>query len=125
MNLDLTEDKADHTMAILVATTDPIYQSSLESDSEGDREVYMVGNEEEPPEKTVEEIQREAEEEIARAARLAREDESGMRHNDLHDDSGTSDDEPRDGAPMKIHHPNFNSWHPADRDQLQNWSQSI
>jgi hypothetical protein len=38
-------DKANHTQAIPAATTDPIYQSSLESDSEHGREVYMVGNE--------------------------------------------------------------------------------
>jgi hypothetical protein len=57
-DLDLVEDKADHTPAFSVATTDPIYQSSPESDSEGGGEVYMVGNGEEPPEKTIEEIQR-------------------------------------------------------------------
>jgi hypothetical protein len=43
----------------------------------------MVGNKEEPPEKIIEEIQRETEQEIARAARLAREDERGKRHNGL------------------------------------------
>jgi hypothetical protein len=63
-------DKVDHTSTVLAAITDPIHQSSLESDSEGDREVYMVGQEEEPPEKTVEEIQLEAKEEIARAGML-------------------------------------------------------
>jgi hypothetical protein len=57
-DLDPIEDKADHTLAFPIATTDPIYQSSPESDSEGDGEVYMVGNGEEPPEKTIEEIQR-------------------------------------------------------------------
>jgi hypothetical protein len=55
-NSDPTGDKADHTLAILVAVTDPIYQSSLESNSEGGREVYMVGNREELPKKTIEEI---------------------------------------------------------------------
>jgi hypothetical protein len=69
----------------------------------------MVGNKEEPPEKIIEEIQREAEQEIARAARLAREAERGKRHNGLQDDSGASDDEPRDGSPMRRHHPKFNS----------------
>jgi hypothetical protein len=54
----------------LAAITDPIHQSSLKSDSEGDREVYMVGQEEEPPEKTVEEIQLEAKEKIAQAGML-------------------------------------------------------
>jgi hypothetical protein len=43
MDLDPIGDKADHTLAVSTATTDPIYQSSLESDSKGDREVYMVG----------------------------------------------------------------------------------
>jgi hypothetical protein len=75
MFLDPAEDKADHTLAILAAITDPIYQSSPESDSEGGGEVYMVGNREEPLEKAVEEIKQKAEEEIARATRLAREAE--------------------------------------------------
>jgi hypothetical protein len=109
MDLDPIEDKVDHTLATPVATTDPIYQSSPEFDSKGYREVYMVGNKEEPPEKIIEEIQREAEQEIARAARLAREAERGKRHNGLQDDSGASDDEPRDGSPMRRHHPKFNS----------------
>jgi hypothetical protein len=92
MDLDPAEDKADHTLAVLAATTDPIYQSSEESDSEGGGKVYMVGNGEEPPEKAVEEIQWEAEEEIAHAARLAREAERGKRHNGLQDDLGALDD---------------------------------
>jgi hypothetical protein len=83
MELDPSGDKTDHTLAVLAAITDPIYQSSPESDSEGDREVYIVGQGEEPHEKTVEEIQREVEEEIARAARLARDAERGKRHNGL------------------------------------------
>jgi hypothetical protein len=49
-------DKADHTLAVLAATTDPIYQSSLEFDSNGGGEVYMVGNGEELPDKLIEEI---------------------------------------------------------------------
>jgi hypothetical protein len=56
MDLDHTGDKVDHTPAILAATKDPIYQTPLESDSEGGIEVYMVGNVEELPDKTVEEI---------------------------------------------------------------------
>jgi hypothetical protein len=56
MDSDPTGDKADHTLAILAAVTDPIYQSSLESNSEGGREVYMVGNREELPKKTIKEI---------------------------------------------------------------------
>jgi hypothetical protein len=43
-DMDSIEDKANHTLAVLAATTDPVYQSSLDSDSEGGREVYMVGN---------------------------------------------------------------------------------
>jgi hypothetical protein len=46
-------DKVDHTLAISAATTDPIYQSLPESDSEGSGEVYMVGNGEELPDKMV------------------------------------------------------------------------
>jgi hypothetical protein len=61
----------------------------------------MMGNGVELPEKTVEEIQREADEEIAHAACLAREAERGKRHSSLQDDSGASDDEPRDGAPTR------------------------
>jgi hypothetical protein len=55
-DLDLTRDKADHILAVLAATIDPIYQSSPESYYEGGREVYMVGNGEELPEKTTKEI---------------------------------------------------------------------
>jgi hypothetical protein len=76
-------DKSDHTMAVHAAITDPIHQSSSESDSEGDREVYLVGKGDQPPKKTAEEIQREAEEEIFWAIRLAREAERGKRHNGL------------------------------------------
>jgi predicted DNA-binding transcriptional regulator len=43
----------------------------------------MVGKAEEPPEKTIKEIQRETKEEIARAARLAKDAERGKMHNDL------------------------------------------
>jgi hypothetical protein len=59
----------------------------------------MVGLGDQPTEKTTEEIQREAAEETAWAERLAREAERGKRHNGLQDDSGASEDEPRDGAP--------------------------
>jgi hypothetical protein len=90
---------------VLLATTDPIYQSSLKSNSEGGREVYMAGNREEPQEK----IQREPEEEIARATHLAREAEKGKRYNGLQDDSGASDDEPKDGSPMRRHQLKFKS----------------
>jgi hypothetical protein len=57
MGPDPSQDKVDHTLAVSAAIIDPIYQSSLESDFEGDREVYMVGQGDEPLEKTVEEIQ--------------------------------------------------------------------
>jgi hypothetical protein len=43
MDMDPARDEADHTLAIPVATIDPIYQSLPEFDSEGG-EVYMVGN---------------------------------------------------------------------------------
>jgi hypothetical protein len=82
-NPDPSGDKTGHTSAVLAAIIDPIHQSSPESDSESNREVYMVGQGEEPPEKTIEEIQREVEEEIAWAAHLARDAERGKRHNSL------------------------------------------
>jgi hypothetical protein len=98
-DLNSAGDKADHILSILTATLDPIYQSSPESDSEGSREVYMVGNREELLEKTTEEIQQEAEEEITRTAHLPREldqaRDRGKRHNGLQDDSGVSNDELR------------------------------
>jgi hypothetical protein len=76
-------DKADHTLAVSAATTDPIYRSSSEFDSKGSGEVYMVGNDEKLLDKMVEEIQREAEEEIACAAHLAMEAKGGKGHNSL------------------------------------------
>jgi hypothetical protein len=87
MDMDPAGDKADHILAVSVATIDQIYQSSLESDSEGGREVYIVGNGEELPGKTTEEIQREVEEEIAHVANLSREldqaRDTGKKHNGL------------------------------------------
>jgi hypothetical protein len=94
----------------------------MESDSEGDREVYMMGNGEELPDKTVKEIQRETDEELARTTRLVREAERGKRHNSLQDDLGASEDEPRDGAPARRHHPKFNSRCTVDRFRLRNRS---
>jgi hypothetical protein len=93
--------KADHTLVVPAATTDPIHQSSLQSDSEGSREVYMVGHREELSKKTIKEIQQEADEKIARAARLAKDAEKGKSHNDLQDDSSVLNDEPRDDAPSR------------------------
>jgi hypothetical protein len=53
---DPTGDNANHTQAILIAIIDPIYQLPPETDSEGDRQVFIVGESEQPLEKTVEEI---------------------------------------------------------------------
>jgi hypothetical protein len=53
---DPAREKADHTLAFPIATIDPIYQSSPDSDPESGGEVYMVGNGEKLLEKTVEEI---------------------------------------------------------------------
>jgi hypothetical protein len=72
MDPDPSEDKPYHTPAIHAATIDPIHQSSPESDSKGDRGVYMVAQGDQPPEKTAKEIQQKAEEEIAWATRLAK-----------------------------------------------------
>jgi hypothetical protein len=47
-DLDPIEDKADHTLAFPVATTDPIYQSSPESDSEGGEKSTWWGTERNP-----------------------------------------------------------------------------
>jgi hypothetical protein len=55
-DLDPAGDKADHTSAVLIATTDLIYQSPLESDSDGGREVYTMGNRVELSDKMIEEI---------------------------------------------------------------------
>jgi hypothetical protein len=74
---DSSGDKADHILTISTAITDPIYQLSLEFDSEGDREVFMVGEGEQPAEKTIEEVTREDKEEITLVARLAKEANRG------------------------------------------------
>jgi hypothetical protein len=78
MDPDPSEDNVNHTQVVPVAVTDPIYMSPPKSDSEDDREVFLVGEGEKPPEKTVKEIAREAEEEIARAAHLARRERSTL-----------------------------------------------
>jgi hypothetical protein len=108
-NMDLTEDRADHTLAAQAAATDPIYSLSSESDSKYCKEVYMVEQGGELPEKTNEELQREAKEEIAYAERLARELDKRRGHNSLQDNSGGLVDERPDGAPTRWHHPKFNS----------------
>jgi hypothetical protein len=48
-DLDPAGDKADHILIITTAITDSISQSLLKSDFVGDREIFMVGDEEQPP----------------------------------------------------------------------------
>jgi hypothetical protein len=50
MDTDPSVDKADQTLAVMAAATDPIYQPSSESDSEYGEEVYMVGQGNQPQE---------------------------------------------------------------------------
>jgi hypothetical protein len=64
MDTDLLGDTTDHNSVVSAALVDPIYQSPLQYDSEGGREVYMVGQGEELLEKTTKEIAPEGEEEI-------------------------------------------------------------
>jgi hypothetical protein len=52
MDTDPVEDRADHTLAALAAATDLIYSPSSGSDSEYSREVYMMEQGGELPEKT-------------------------------------------------------------------------
>jgi hypothetical protein len=85
-----------------------------EFDSEDGSEVYMVGQGDPSPVKITEEIQWEAEEEMARAVRLARELHKRKGHNSLQDDLRVSEDEPGDGASTRRHHLKFNSQHRAD-----------
>jgi hypothetical protein len=49
---NLAEDKADHALAAKAAVLDLIYSPSAGSNSEYDREVYMVEQGGELPEKT-------------------------------------------------------------------------
>jgi hypothetical protein len=107
--LDPSGDKAGHNSARSAAIADPIYQPPPKSNSEGDREVFMVRQGEELPEKTIEEFQWEAEEENARATHLAKEAEKGKRHNGLQDNTESLDGEPRNGTPLRRQHPKFNS----------------
>jgi hypothetical protein len=106
MDTDPTEDKADHTLVVLAATIDPIFQLSSESDSEYGGQVYMVGQGGQPLEKNAEEIQWDVEEDIAHAECLARELNKRKGHNGQQDNS---EDEHRDAAPSRRHHPKFNS----------------
>jgi hypothetical protein len=125
MGSDPEGDKVNHILAASAAPRDPICLSPPEFDSEGGGEVYMVGNRDELPDKTVEEIQQETDIELACAAHLAREVERGKRHNGMQEDTAASKDEPGDGAPTRRHHLKFNSRCPVDRDQLRKLSQSI
>jgi hypothetical protein len=71
MDMDPVEDRVDHTLAAQAAIIDLIYSLLSGSNSKYRREVYMVEQGGELPEKTIEELQLEAEEEIAREERLA------------------------------------------------------
>jgi hypothetical protein len=57
-------DKVNHHQIGCPPTIDPIYQLPSESDSDYDREVYMMEQSEQPAKKATEEIARGAEEEI-------------------------------------------------------------
>jgi hypothetical protein len=109
MDTDPVEDKVDHTLAAKAAAIDPIYSPSSGLDSEYGREVYMVEQGGELPEKTTGELQRETEEEIAHVEQLARELDKRKGHNCLQDDSRGLENELPDGAPTRRHHPKFNS----------------
>jgi hypothetical protein len=78
----------------------------------------MVGNREELPENTINEIQWVANEEITHAAHVAREAERVKRHKGLQDHSGVSIHEPMDGAHVRKQQPKFNLWCPTDQDGL-------
>jgi hypothetical protein len=104
MDTNPMKDKADHTLAAQAVVIDSIYSPSSGSDSKYGREVYMVEQGGELPKKTTEELQREAEEEMARADRLAQELNKRKGHNGLQDDSGGGgglEDEHPGGAPTR------------------------
>jgi hypothetical protein len=65
IDMDTAEGGFDHTLAAQATTSDLIDWLSSGSDSKYDREVYMVEQGGELPEKTTKELQWEAEEEIA------------------------------------------------------------
>jgi hypothetical protein len=89
--------------------TDLIYSPLSGLNYEYGREVYMVAQDGELPEKSTEEHQWEVDEEIACAERLAWELDKWKGHNGMQDDSRASEDERPDGAPTRRHHPKFNS----------------
>jgi hypothetical protein len=94
---DPSGNKADYHGIACPIVADPIHQPPVDSNSNDGREVYMVGQGE-PANKTAEEITRDAEEEIACVAQLVRE-AAGKRHNGQKDESSSSGDDARDGAP--------------------------
>jgi hypothetical protein len=59
----------------------------------------MVGQEDQPPEKSVKEIQHGDDEEMAQATHLSRDINKRKWHNGLQDDSRALEDEPSDGPP--------------------------
>jgi hypothetical protein len=56
MDTDSVEDRADHTLAAQATVTGPFYSSSSGSDSKYGREVYMVEQGCELPDKTTKEL---------------------------------------------------------------------
>jgi hypothetical protein len=114
---DPSGDKADHNQASPPVATDSIYQSPSELDSDDDRGVYMVGQGEEPAEKTTKEIAREMEEALVCLAKLEAAAAS-KRHNSLQDNSGLPGDGAGEGARSLRHHPKYNQRRPTNRERL-------
>jgi hypothetical protein len=77
----------------------------------------MVGQSEQPTEKTTEEITREAVEEMARAAQLEQV-AAEKRHNGRQDDLGSLEDDVGYGTPSRGHHPKYNQRRPSGLDRL-------
>jgi hypothetical protein len=115
-------DKADEIACS--GTANPIYQSPLESASNDDREVYMVGQGEQPVEKT-RQRDRSGNRGSSRPCGPVGTSSSQKRHDGLQDDSRSSDDDARDGARSPGHHPKYNRRCPSGREWLQDQSQSI
>jgi hypothetical protein len=107
---DPSGDKADHHEIGCPTAVDPINQPPPEFDSDSGREVYMVGQGEPATNQTTLQIAREADDEIARATRLAQEanEAAEKRHRGQQDNSGSSDGEAGDGAVSRGHHSKFN-----------------
>jgi hypothetical protein len=87
-----------------------------ESDSKGDREIFMVGQGDAPVDQIEEEMARAAEVEIARSERMAMnvvDKAAEKKHTSLrgrHGELVDSDDDVGDGAASGGHHPKFD-WH--------------